>query len=87
MRFNDMPASKTKNNVLFLIDHTNSLWVYGWTHYQMAGQTEARMNQLTREVEIKDGKQWVKCISGCHEFFTSNANASESRCEDANAWG
>ena len=47
------------------------LWVYGWTHYGKTGQTRARMNKLTREVEIKERKQWLKCWAGCDDVFTS----------------
>jgi len=46
-------------------------WEYGWTHYGMTGQTKARMNKLTREVEIKERSKWIKCCSGCDELFTS----------------
>ena len=42
----------------------------------MAGQTQARMHKLTRQVEIKDGKRWVKCIAGSHQFFTSKLQYS-----------
>jgi hypothetical protein len=46
-------------------------WAYGWTHYGRTGQTKARMNKLTHEVEIKERNKWIKCHSGCDEFFTS----------------
>ena len=74
---------KTKNDASFMIGSEEPLWVYGWTHYQMAGQTTARMNKLTHEVEIKDGKRWVKCIAGSHRFFTSNSPFNYSICESA----
>ncbi len=45
-------------------------WIYGWTHYGMDGQTQARLNELTREVEIKDNRKWVRCFPGSEEFFT-----------------
>lgn len=48
---------------------TGSPYVYGWTHYGMAGQTKARMNKETRELEIRDGKEWTRCDSGGVEFF------------------
>jgi hypothetical protein len=54
-------------------------WVYGWTHYGMTGQTKARMNELTREVEIFDCKNWIKCVAGSDDFFTAN---SDSKLED-----
>ena len=81
-----MPTPKMKNDALFMIAPPgSSSWVYGWTHYQMAGQTEARMNALTHEVEIKDGKRWVKCVTGSHKFFTSNSDSNYSLCEDVKA--
>jgi hypothetical protein len=85
-----MPASKVKNNILFLIDPTETLWVRGWTHYRLAGQTVARMNPLTREVEIRDGKKWIKCVNGSHEFFTSKSKPDHSNRDDdlkATSWG
>lgn len=45
-------------------------WIYGWTHYGRPGQTEARLNELTRDVEIKERRKWVLCYPGTHEFFT-----------------
>jgi len=48
-----------------------NLWIYGWTHYGMTGQTRARMNKLTREIQIKEQNQWMKYRSGCDRFFTS----------------
>ena len=47
-------------------------WVYGWTHYGKTGQTRARINTRTHEVEIKERNKWIKCHSGCDEFFTSS---------------
>ena len=47
-------------------------WLYGWTAYGMVGQTEARMNKLTREVEVYDCKKSVGCVAGSDEFFTAN---------------
>jgi hypothetical protein len=35
--------------------------IYGWTHYQTIGQTEARLHKSTDEIEDK-GK-WIKCIA------------------------
>lgn len=46
------------------------LWQYGWTHYGTSGQTPARLHPHTREVEIKDGDEWVRCASGADAFFT-----------------
>jgi hypothetical protein len=46
-------------------------WIYGWTHYGKTGQTKARINKLTRKVEIKESSKWIKCHPGCEEFFTS----------------
>jgi len=74
-----------KNNALFMIVPKDSVWVYGWTHYRMTGQTEARMNKLTHEVEIKDGKKWVKCVAGSHEFFTSKSKSDYSFAVVANS--
>jgi hypothetical protein len=51
-------------------------WVYGWTHYGMTGQTKARMNELTREVEVRERNKWIKCRPGSDEFFSS------TRCSD-----
>jgi len=48
-------------------------WVYGWTHYRMVGQTQARLHRLTREVEIKDNRKWVRCIADSIAFFTPNS--------------
>ncbi len=45
-------------------------WVYGWTHYGRTGRTQARMNPLTRAVEIKEFKKWIKCHPGSDQFFT-----------------
>jgi hypothetical protein len=45
-------------------------WQYGWTHYGTTGQTLARVHTLTRQVEIKDGDEWVRCASGTDTFFT-----------------
>jgi hypothetical protein len=45
-------------------------WQYGWTHYGTSGQTPARLHPHTREVEIKDGNEWVRCASGADTFFT-----------------
>ena len=72
--------SNTKEK--FITDSTENLWAYGWTHYGMAGQTRARMNKLTSEVEIKEYNKWIKCRAGCEELFTSpqlfGSNASVS---------
>lgn len=45
-------------------------WVYGWTHFGQIGQTQARMNTLTRDVEVHEYKKWIKCRSDCDKFFT-----------------
>jgi hypothetical protein len=45
-------------------------WQYGWTHYGTSGQTPARLHPYTREVEIKDGDEWVRCAMGADTFFT-----------------
>jgi hypothetical protein len=47
-----------------------ALWQYGWTHFGTSGQTRARVHSLTREVEVKDGREWVRCASGTDTFFT-----------------
>ena len=78
-RIHSAPVSFWKmKNTFFMIVPTDSVWVYGWTHYRMTGQTAARMNKLTHEVEIKDGKKWIKCVAGSHEFFTSNSKSDYS---------
>jgi hypothetical protein len=46
------------------------VWIYGWTHSGRVGQTQARMNNLTREIEIKDFGKWIKCHQDCDKFFT-----------------
>jgi hypothetical protein len=79
--YSDMP--KIKNDPPFMVASRGPVWVYGWTHYRMAGQTQARMNESTNEVEIKDGKKWVKCIAGSHRFFTSSSPLNYSFCESA----
>ena len=48
----------------------DGLWLYGWTHYGTSGQTPARLYRPTREVEIKDGDQWIRCAAGTDAFFT-----------------
>ncbi len=50
-------------------------WVYGWTHFQMAGQTVARMDELTREIEVKDCNKWIRCVAGSDAVFTPGSNA------------
>lgn len=51
-------------------DSNGTPWVYGWTHYKTVGQTQARLNQVTRDVEIRDCRKWIRCIAGSDEFFT-----------------
>jgi hypothetical protein len=46
------------------------LWQYGWTHYGTSGQTPARLQPHTHEVEIKDGNEWIRCAAGADAFFT-----------------
>jgi hypothetical protein len=52
------------------VNHINASWLYGWTHYGTSGQTPARLHPYTREVEIKDGDEWVRCVAGTDAFFT-----------------
>jgi hypothetical protein len=46
------------------------VWIHGWTHHGQAGRTQARMNKLTREIEIKEFGKWINCHPGCAKFFT-----------------
>ncbi len=51
---------------------------YGWTHWGQAGQTKARLNRLTGELEIRDGKNWIHCHPKCLAFFTRQEVAQPS---------
>ena len=45
-------------------------WVYGWTHFAKTGQTPARLNAVSGEVQIREADGWVGCHAGAEEFFT-----------------
>lgn len=49
-------------------------WQYGWTHYGVKGQTAARFHRRTREVEVKDGAEWIRCAPGADGFFTPTSH-------------
>lgn len=65
-----MPANMTPENQTHSFTRSRQSWVYGWTHHGKAGQTRARMDILTRAVEIRDSQTWVRCVAGSDEFFT-----------------
>ena len=46
-------------------------WIYGWTHYGMTGQTRARLNRATKEVEIREAGKWIKCQPDAHFLFSA----------------
>jgi hypothetical protein len=43
---------------------------YGWTRWGQVGQTKARVNRFTGELEVRDGENWIRCHPDCVEFFT-----------------
>ncbi len=56
----------------------NSSISYGWTHLGEVGQTEARLKRETGELEIRDGKNWIRCDPECLAFFTPQEVAPPS---------
>ena len=56
----------------------SALWQPGWTHYGTVGQTTARLHTMTREVDIMDGNEWVRCDAGTDVFFTPTSGLPET---------
>ena len=78
MKNNKRSDVNTNTREKVMTASVEDLWEYGWTHFGKVGQTRARMNKETREVEIKERNGWLKCCSGCDILFTStrlSANA------------
>jgi len=61
---------RSGNRLAWVVNSEDAAWRYGWTHYGAEGQTPARLHTPTREVEIRDGKKWVRCASGSDAYFT-----------------
>jgi hypothetical protein len=76
-----MPATKIQTGARSLNNPGETPWVYGWTHRGMTGQTKARMDKLTREIEIKDRQNWVRCIPGSDVAFTPRSNPESSHLQ------
>lgn len=71
MKNNKTSDVNSNTKVRFTTVSVEDFWDYGWTHLGKTGQTRARMNKQTREVEIKERNTWIKCCSGCDELFSS----------------
>ncbi len=56
----------------------NSSISYRWTHLGEVGQTEARLNRETGDLEIRDGEDWIRCHPDCVRFFTPQEVAPPS---------
>jgi len=71
-----MPAAKLNQGSAPGDDAGEPHWVYGWTHFRMTGQTVARMDKLTRVIEVKDCQKWIRCAAGSAAVFTPNSETN-----------
>jgi hypothetical protein len=56
---------------------TRLSWLKGWTHHGLAGQTRARLNQQTHELQVRDDGKWISCDAECLVFFTHATGVRE----------